>query len=239
VRPSATLSSVGLLDSAGFDLASTDRLLTTTRSVRRRLDLERPVPRSILLECLDLALQAPTGANRQRWRWLILDQDGPKNAVAEVYRRGYDRYVEARRSSGDVDGPTFDRNLLSSDHLAQNLERVPALVIPCFLDRPPSGKSQEALAQFYGSILPAAWSLMLALRTRGLGAAWTTLHLSGEAEVASALGIPDTVTQVAMLPVAYYIGEDFRPAPRRPAAQVTYFNSWGVKDLPADVSVDK
>jgi nitroreductase len=212
-----------------FDLTETDRLLTTTRSVRRRLDLERPVPRELLLECIELALQAPTGANRQRWRWLVLDEPEAKAAVADVYQRSYERYIARRAAAGDASGAQFDRNVSSSDHLAANLHRVPALVLPCFLDRPPLDGPQEGVAQFYGSILPAAWSLMLALRTRGLGAAWTTLHLSEEAEVAERLGIPETVTQVVMLPVAFYTGDEFRPAPRRPAEEVTYWNRWGAK----------
>jgi nitroreductase len=211
-----------------FDLASVDHLLTTTRSVRKRLDLERPVPRAVLLECLDLALQAPTGANRQRWRWLIIDDAEAKQKVADVYRRSYDTYIARRRETGDV-GAGFDRNAESSDYLAANLHRVPALVIPCFLDRPASDATGEALAQLFGSILPAAWSLMLALRSRGIGSAWTTLHLAGEGEVAAALGIPPTVTQTALLPVAYHLGNNFRRAPRRPVDEVVYWNAWGNK----------
>jgi nitroreductase len=208
------------------------QVLTTTRSVRKRLDLDRPVGRSVILDCIELASQAPTGGNVERCRWIVIDDPAQRKAVADVYRRAYGPYMEERkRLLGDAEGAAADatrRVMASSDHLADVLDRVPALVIPCRFDRPPA-ESPRDLASFYGSILPAVWSFMLALRSKGLGSAYTTLHLDHEADAAGLLGVPDTVTQVALLPVAYTIGEDFKPVARRPAAEITYWNRWGDK----------
>lgn len=207
------------------------QVLTTTRSVRKRLDLDRPVPRSVILDCIDLASQAPTGGNVERCRWIVVDEPDQRRRLADIYRRAYGPYMEERRALlGDATGPEADatrRVMSSSDHLAEVMDRVPALVIPCRFDRPPV--DARNLASFYGSILPAAWSFMLALRSKGLGAAWTTLHLDFEGEAAQLLGVPPTVTQVALLPVAYTVGDGFKPAARRPAAGITYWNHWGNK----------
>lgn len=216
-----------------FDLTQTDKLLTTTRAVRKRLDLEKPVPREVVRECLDIALQAPTGGAAQRWRWLVIDDADTKAGLADLYRRAYSPYIEMQRAAAESSGrlgSSLERVMSSSDYLASVLERVPVHVIPCALDRPPTALGDGMVAGFFGSIIPAAWSFQLALRSRGLGSAWTTLHLLYEKEAAELLGVPDTVTQVALLPVAYYTGDDFHPAPRRPAAEVTYWNSWGVKE---------
>jgi nitroreductase len=210
-----------------FDTAQTDRLLTTTRAVRKRLDLGRPVPREVVLDCLRVATQAPTGGNTQRWRWLVVDDPSVRAGLAELYRRSSGPYLSAGRSAIEQSGRRdMDRILDSSDYLADHLHEVPVHVIPCLLDRLPERASVMDSAGYYGSILPAVWSFMLALRSRGLGSAWTTLHLAYEREAGELLGIPDTVTQVALIPVAYYTGEDFKPAQRRPAEEITYWNGW-------------
>lgn len=215
---------------AGFDLSQTDRLLTTTRSVRKRLDLTRPVERKVVIECLRIALQAPSGGNVQPWRWLVVDDPDVRGRLAELYRRGHDPYLAANRAMAqragraDLDG-IFD----SSQHLADHLHEVPVLVIPCLLQRLPENASVFDAAGLYGSIVPAAWSFMLALRSRGLGSAYTTLHLVDERGAGEALGIPETVTQVALIPVAYYTGDSFRPARRRPVEEVVYVNAWRQK----------
>jgi nitroreductase len=210
-----------------FDLSQTDKLLTTTRSVRKRLDLTKPVPREVVLESLQVALQAPSGGNSQPWRWLIVDDPDARKQLGELYRRSHDPYQQANRKRAEEAGVTGNivQIMDSSQYLSDHMHEVPVLVIPCLLGRP-EGLSQGEVAGFYGSILPAAWSLMLTLRSRGLGSAWTTLHLAFEKEAAQVLGIPDTVTQVAMIPVAYYTGEDFKPAKRQPVEKVTYFNAW-------------
>jgi len=213
--------------STPFDLSQTDKLLTTTRSVRKRLDLERPVPREVVLECLDVALQAPSGGNSQPWRWLIVDDAGIREQLGALYRRSHDPYMAANREAAEAAGRAgvMGKIMDSSQYLSDHMGEVPVMVIPCLLSRP-DGLSQGEVAGFYGSILPAAWSFMLALRSRGLGSAWTTLHLAYEKEARELLGIPETVTQTALIPVAYYKGEDFKPAPRQPAGKVTYFNGW-------------
>ena len=213
-----------------FDLSQTDKLLTTTRSVRKRLDLSRPVPREVVLECLDIALQAPSGGNSQPWRWLIVDDADVKKRIAELYQRSHDPYMAANREAAEAAGRTevMAKIMDSSQYLSDHMAEVPLMVIPCLLSRP-EGLSQAEIAGFYGSILPAAWSFMLALRSRGLGVAWTTLHLAFEKEAQEILGVPETVTQTALLPVAYYKGVDFKPAPRQPAEKVTYFNAWKQK----------
>lgn len=212
---------------AGFDLAQTDRLLTTTRAVRRRLDLDRPVEREVVLDCLRIATQAPSGGNTQPWRWLVVDDPGVRAGLADLYRKGYGPYIEMQREAvraagGDDDSPI----LRSSDYLAEHLHEVPVHVIPCLLARLPERPSPADTAGFYGSILPAVWSFQLALRSRGLGSAFTTLHLHNEREASELLGIPDTVTMAALLPVAYATGGDFRPADRKPVEAVTYWNAW-------------
>ncbi len=204
------------------DTAVTDHLLATTRSVRKRLDLDRPVEPEKILECLRLAVQAPTASNGQLWRWLVVTDAPARAELARLYRETGEDYL--RNAAAKRDGDAQTRRVHESAlHLAEVLDRVPVHVIPCIEGRPPAGNA----AAFYGSIIPAAWSFALALRSRGLGTAWTTLHLFREKEAADLLGIPDTVTQVALLPVAYYTGEDFRPAQRPPVEGITYWDRWG------------
>ena len=213
-----------------FDLAETDRLLTTTRAVRKRLDLARPVPREVVLECLELANQAPSGGNSQPWRWIVVDDPDVRDGLAAIYQKAYGPYIAMQKAAVEAAGGNADSAVIrSSDYLAEHIAEVPVLVIPCLLTRLPERPSVADTAGFYGSILPAVWSFMLALRSRGLGSVFTTLHLHEEAAAAELLGIPDTVTQVAMLPVAYTVGDDFKPAQRRPVTDVTYVNAWRQK----------
>jgi nitroreductase len=212
---------------AGFDLAQTDRLLTTTRAVRRRLDFDRPVERAVVLDCLRVALQAPSGGNSQPWRWLVIDDPDVRAALADLYREGYGPYIEMQRQAVRAAGGDDQSAIIrSSDYLAEHLHDAPIHVIPCLLGRLSERPSTADTAGFYGSILPAVWSFQLALRSRGLGSAFTTLHLLHESEAAELLGVPDTVTMAALLPVAYTTGGDFRPADRKPVEAVTYWNAW-------------
>lgn len=214
----------------GFDLTETDRLLTTTRAVRKRLDLSRPVPRELVLECLRIANQAPSGGNSQPWRWLVVDDAEVRAKLAEVYRRSYGPYIAMQKAAIAKAGGDDDSAVIrSSDYLADHIHEVPVFVIPCLLTRLPENASSAETSGFYGSILPSVWSFMLALRSRGLGSVFTTLHLYNEDEAAAVLGIPETVTQVALIPVAYTKGDRFRPADRRPVEDVTYFNGWRQK----------
>ena len=206
-----------------MDLATVDHLLTTTRSVRKRLDLIRPVEPEIIQECLDMAIQAPTGGNRQGYHFVVITDPDKRAGLADLYRKAfYETWSPQRREEVQQRDP---RNLASYFYLAEHLHEVPVHVIPCIEGRL-VGTELFVQASGYGGILPTAWSLMLALRARGIGSAWTTVHLKYAQEAAELLGIPDPITQAALLPVAYYTGDDFKPAKRIPARQRTYWNGW-------------
>lgn len=210
--------------SDSLDLRTVDHLLTTTRAVRKRLDLERPVEPAVLFECLRLAIQAPTGSNAQGWRWVVITDRQKRAALADMYQRAGAPYLQAASENTGDDG-TMDRVVDSATYLLEHLADVPVHVIPCIHGRVEDGGSALA-AGLYGSILPAVWSFQLALRSRGLGSCLTSFHLAFEQEAAQLLGIPDTVTQAGLLPVAYFTGEDFKPAARRPVEEITYWNAW-------------
>ena len=211
------------------NLAVVDHLLTTTRSVRKRLDLNRPVEREVIKECLEIASQAPSGSNRQGWHFVVVTDAEKKLFIAELYRKAWYGYNATRNVGGGSDLTAEEKQMLrvigSAQYLADNMQDVPVLVIPCIEGRPDDA-APASQAGVYGSILPAAWSLMLALRARGLGSAWTTLHLQSEGEIAEKLGIPDGISQAALLPVAYFKGDDFRPAKRKPMRDRTYWDGW-------------
>jgi nitroreductase len=213
-----------------MDTSVCDYLLATTRSVRKRLDFGRPVEPEVVVECLRLAVQAPTASNSQLWRWVVVTDPAKRAALAELYRDGGREYLREKAQSG-LEGQT-KRVYESALYLADHLHEVPVHVIPCLVGRV-DGQSNERMAAFYGSIIPAAWSFMLALRSRGLGSTWTTLHLPREREAAELLAIPADVTQVALLPVAYTIGTEFRPAVRPPVEGITCWNGWEAHDPPS------
>lgn len=201
---------------------SPDELLSTTRAVRKRLDLERPVPLNVVREALSVAMQAPSGSNSQGWHWIVLTDPGVKARVAEFYKRSYFAYREAKAAPAT---PAQERLAASSDHLAEVMAQVPVLVIGA-LTVGQAGLPEGNQAGLWGSLLPAAWSFALALRARGLGSAWTSLHLRYEREVAEVLGIPAHVRQGVLLPVAYTKGTDFKPGPRVDLDAVLHVNGW-------------
>lgn len=211
-------------DRTGFDLDEVDRLLTTTKQVRKRLDLDRPVPTSELVDCIELAGHAPMGGNLERNRWMIIDDAEKKASIAEYFASVGRPYLAANREQRGDD--RSQRVMDSAEFLVDHLAEVPALVLAMRLDRPPTDASQGQLAAYYGSVVPGVWSFQLAARARGIGSAWTTFHLEHEAAVAELLAIPSTVTQVCLLAVGYYTGDSFTPAPRRDAADITYLNGW-------------
>ena len=207
-----------------FDTNMTDELLATTRAVRKRLDLTRPVPRELINECLELAVQAPTGSNSQTWRWIVVEDADQRKALADLYRKGAEGYLTA---AGDqaVDAQT-QRVFTSAVYLMEHLHEVPVHLIPCVQGKPEDPVPLTMASGLYGSIYPAVWSFQLAARSRGLGTALTTLHLIHEREAAQVLGLPDDVLQVALLPVAYTIGTDFKRAQRPPVADITHWDRW-------------
>jgi nitroreductase len=213
-----------------MDLETVDHLLTTTRAVRKRLDLERPVELATIERCIEIAFQAPTAGNLQNWHFVVVTEVDKRKQLAELYVKAADQIIQ--RYSGnpyskvDLRIEQLPRLMESGIYLKDHLHEVPVLVIPCVEARvEDAGVMMQAT--MYGSILPAVWSFMLALRSRGIGAAWTTDHLMYEKEAAQLLGIPDHVTQVALLPVAYFKGTDFRPAKRLPARETTHWEKWG------------
>lgn len=211
---------------------SPDEVLTTTRAVRKRLDFDRPVERKTIEDCLRIALQAPNGGNMNSWRWIVIDQPELVAQVAELYRGGMDDYIasfdEAGYPGAGVEGA--DRIETSTMHLRENFHRLPALLIPLIPGRTDAGNQQSHIfyqASQWGSVIQAVWSFMLALRTRGLGSAWTTAHLWREREVAELLGIPyEIYMQVGLFPIAYTLGTDFKPAHREPVEQVVGWNGF-------------
>lgn len=214
-----------------MDLTTVDHLLTTTRSVRKRLDLTRPVEQAVLEECLQLALQAPSGSNRQGWHFLLVTDPAKRAMLAGYYRQAFKHYLGAVQPEAleplraNEQSGAGSRVLKSASYLSRHLQDVPVHIIPCIEGRVETA-GLMAQASLYGSILPATWSLMLALRSRGLGSVWTTLHLAYEKEIAESLGIPPTMTQAALIPVAYFTGDDFKPAQRKPLTEVTHWNTW-------------
>ena len=211
---------------------SPDELLTTTRSVRRRLDLHRPVPMELVRECLEIALQAPTGSNRQNWEWIVITDPGLRAQVGDFYRKAVEWYLNSPSAASKLFADDPRRSAVqrrigeSVAYLGAHMGDVPVLVIPAIRvggsGRLPSGNQ----AGLWGSVLPAAWSYMLAARARGLGTAWTTLHLRYEREIGELLGLPANVYQAALIPTAYYTGESFRPAAREPLDTKLHVNGW-------------
>ena len=208
-----------------------DHALSTTRAVRKRLDFDRAVPRELITECLELAVQAPTGGNRQGWQWVVVTDAAKRRKIGELYRESWYAYAASGRPNYAEDDPRLrqqPRLISSAQLLADRMGEVPVMVIPCQegrVDGP--GATNQAIAGVYGSILPAAWSFMLAARGRGLGTAWTTLHLKYEREVSELLGIPyDRYTQAALITIGYFTGEDFKPAERIPLDPIVHWDAW-------------
>ena len=210
-----------------LNLEACDELLSTTRAVRKRLDLAREVPRAVIEECIALSMQAPTGSNSQGWRWVVVEDPDKRRALADLYRRGGEGYLTAASEQYTQAGDAQTQRVFGSAlYLLEHLHEVPLHVIPCIEGRPPDGAPAAAMAGLFGSIFPAVWSFQLALRARGLGSCLTTLHLVHEAEAAELLGIPDNVMQVALLPVAYTVGTDFKRADRPPVSTITHWDHW-------------
>jgi nitroreductase len=206
-----------------------EELLTTTRSVRRRLDLDRPVDLTLVREALTVALQAPSASNRQSWHFVVVTDPAKRAAIGEYYRRAVEGYLASEGSAAKLHAhdparaPVQQRVGGSVAYLGQVMGQVPVHVIPCLKVPTLSADSQ---ADLWGSLLPAAWSYMLAARLRGLGTAWTTLHLEYEAEIAALLELPENIRQGVLIPTAHTLGEGFKPAAREPLDEVFHLDSW-------------
>ncbi|MEU2021345.1 nitroreductase family protein [Streptomyces sp. NPDC016469] len=223
-------------DASGEELTGR-AVLTTTRSVRRRLDLDRPVDPDAVERALEVALQAPNGSNDQPWHWVVVTDERRRAALAECYRLAAEPYLQAMRAQAGGDAARL-RLWEASRHLADHMRHVPVLVVPCMKAGPEDFEKRfsalgfgepvghVAHSVYYGSIWPAMWSAMLALRLEGLACAVTALHLGREAEAAALLNLPAGVRQAGLLAVAHYHGDGFRPAPRRPLSHVLHRDTW-------------
>jgi len=211
---------------------SVDEVLSTTRAVRKRMDFDKPVEREVLLECMDAAVQSPTGSNSQAWQWLIVTDPEKRAALAGLYKQGWEIYANMEGNAAtaykgdDAEREAQQARVTSSaEYLAENFEKVPAMLIPC-IPKLPDGAPSMAQASVYGSILPGVWSFMLAARERGLGTAWTTIHMMFEDQAAEILGIPDDMQQCALVTIGYSKGTDFKPAKRPPLDTVVHWDTW-------------
>ena len=222
-----------------LDLRSVDHVLTTTRAVRQRLDLEQEVPLDVVRECLEIALQAPTGFNLQDWRWIVVTDPERKRRIGDLFRRAEHTFVDMMDAEIPEDDLAGKRIVSSCRHLAEHLHEVPVLVIPCTTSKVSDTYGlfehlkfetdlwNMAASAVYGGIWPAAWNFMLALRSRGLGSSLTMIHLGHEPEIARILEMPDGASQAGLIPVAWFTGDDFQRGPRRPVHEVTYYDQWG------------
>ena len=213
---------------APFDLDTVDRLLATTRAVRKRLDLDRPVPRDVVLDCLRLSVYAPNASNAQRWRWVLVE-DGERRATIGAWYREHlsppmEALLEKRRASGDAAGVRHSESVL---HLGAVFDRVPVVAVVCIEGRIEDDPTLNGATWLLGSVFQAVWSFQLALRSRGLGSTFTTAHVLFERELRELLGIPDSYSVVCMIPLAYTIGTEFRAGPRLPIENVTFVDQWG------------
>lgn len=211
-----------------------DQLLTTTRAVRKRLDFARPVDDQLIRECVEVAMQSPSGSNNMTMQFVIVKDEEKRKAIGEVYRQCYDIYrsldgvyIGSLDKGGEDENRQQQRSANSADFLAEHMGDAPALVIACNRGSRVEGMPAMMAASMMGNVLPAMWSFMLAARARGLGTAWTTVHLMMEQQVADILGIPfESVQQVCLSPLAHTAGTNFSPATRPPADSIIHWDAW-------------
>ena len=187
------------------------------------------MPPELVRECLEIALQAPSGSNRQDWHWVVVTEAETRRAIGDYYRQAVTAYLASSGSAAALFADEPDRSAVqrriggSVAYLGEHMGDVPVLVIPCIAAPELNAVNQAGL---WGSLLPAAWSFMLAARARGLGTAWTTLHLVYEKEISELLGMPGDIRQGVLIPTAFYTGDTFRSAPRQPLAEVLHIDHW-------------
>ena len=206
-----------------IDVNAVDEALTTTRAVRLRLDLERPVDDQIIYDCIDVAEQAPSGGNQGSRRWVIVRDRAVKEQIAELYMATGGEFMIGARDKLAGTGHPQERVMRSAAHLAEHLAEVPAIVIPTIIGR----HDNSGRPGLFDSVIQSVWSFCVALRARGLGTSWTTAILGKDDELREVLGVPEENTQIAMIPVAWTKGTDFKRAPRYPAREVAFVDRYG------------
>jgi len=211
------------MGNGSIDVASVDHALTTTRAVRLRLDLEREVDNQIIFDAIDIAEQAPSGGNQGSRRWIVVRDPRVKEKLAELYMESAGQFMIGARDKIAGTGHPQERVMKSAAYLAENLAQVPAIVIPTIIGLH-DGSGRPGL---FDSVVQSVWSLQVALRARGLGSAYTTAILGKRDELREALGVPEGNTQIAMIPVAWFTGDDFKMAPRYPAREITFIDHYG------------
>jgi len=211
-----------------------DQLLSTTRAVRKRLDFSRPVPDELIRECVSVAMQSPSGSNNMTMQFVIVKDPAKRKAIGDVYKQCYSIYqsmdgVYIRSIDKGEAGANAQqqRSADSADFLGDHMGDAPALVIACNMGVRADGTPGMMTSSLMGNVLPAMWSFMLAARARGLGTAWTTVHLMMEQQVADILGIPfESVQQVCLSPLAFTKGTDFKAAARPSADSIIHWDQW-------------
>jgi nitroreductase len=208
-----------------------DEVATTTRSVRRRLDLQRPVEREVLEECLRIAQQAPSSSNLQNFHFVVVTDTATRAALGDLYRRGHKIYKTLPIAMHNLDYPdpaqkaSRDRIIDAQEHLAAQIDEVPVHVIPC-IEGSLEGMPPIFTPVVMASVIPAAWSFMLAARSRGLATCWSNFHMFDIEEANRVIGLPAGVMQVALIATAYSVGTDFKPAPRRALETMVHWDTW-------------
>lgn len=205
-----------------IDVSSVDQALMTTRAVRRRLDLERPVDQKILLDCIDIAEQAPSGGNQGSRRWIIVRDQRVKDRLAEIYMEAAGKWMIEAHNKIEGTGHRQEKVMASAAHLATHLAQCQAIVFPTIIGVH-DGSGRPGL---FDSVIQSVWSFCVALRARGLGTAWTTAILARQDELTELLGIPENMTPIAMLPVGWMKGTSVKLAPRLPAREITYVDGF-------------
>lgn len=211
-----------------------DQLLSTTRAVRKRLDFSRPVPDQLVRECVELAMQSPSGSNNMTMQFVVVRDEAKRKAIGEIYRQCYSIYqsmdgvyIRSIDKGDEGSNAQQQRSADSADYLGDHMGEAPVLVIGCTQGARADGMPGMMVSSIMGNVLPAMWSFMLAARARGLGTSWTTVHLMMEQQVADVLGIPfESVQQVCLSPLAFTKGTDFKPAQRPSADSIIHWDAW-------------
>lgn len=194
--------------------------MSTQRAIRRlRSD---PVDDDVVLRCIELATRAPTGSNRQGWEFVVVRDPEVKHQLARLNRQAWSVYRRLGGRRSESMSKIVDAVQWQADHF----EEVPVVVVPCLHGRAPVFGAPVVAASYYGSIFPAVQNLLLAARAAGLGATLTTLPLWSVTLARRTLGLPGSISPVAVVPMGWPQG-NYGPTTRRPVEEVVHLNRYG------------